>query len=70
MKAYIQFEIRIEQSYWLKNKKIGPSDFTWGFRSKIIKMTCHPTWHTLWLQKIGPKVIKGMFLRWRPNFLP
>ncbi len=50
------------------NLKLGPSNFTWGFGFEIIKMTCHPTWHTLWRHKIGPKIIKGMLLGWRPNF--
>jgi hypothetical protein len=42
----------------VKNLKLGPSDFIWGFRSEIIRMTCHPTWHTLYHQKIGPKIIR------------
>jgi hypothetical protein len=57
---------------FVKNFKLGPTcDFTWPkFEFKIVRMTCHLTWHTLWCQNFWPKTIKGMLLGWILDFLP
>lgn len=41
--------------------KLGPIGFTWRAGSKINEMTCLPTWHNLWHQKIGPKKKKTTY---------